>query len=78
MRLATRADHLAFAKDLGERLKLGGPFLDEAGEMCGSMLIVEADDLAAAQALSAADPYTRAGLWDRVEIRAFRGTIGKL
>ena len=40
--------------------------------MAGSLIIVEADDLAAAEAFNAADPYAKAGLFERVEIRAFR------
>jgi uncharacterized protein YciI len=59
-------------------LKLGGPFLDAEGQMCGSMLIVEAADLAAAKAFSAADPYTTAGLFESVEIRPFRVVTGAL
>jgi uncharacterized protein YciI len=46
--------------------------------MCGSMLIVEAADLAAAKAFSAADPYTTAGLFESVEIRPFRVVTGAL
>jgi uncharacterized protein YciI len=66
---------------MGEKrgmVKLAGPLLDEAGDMAGSLLIVEADDLARATALNTDDPYTKAGLWDRVEIKAFRASIGQL
>ncbi|HEX3700101.1 MAG TPA: YciI family protein [Phenylobacterium sp.] len=73
VRLAARPDHLAWVKD--QPLKFGGPFLDDAGEMAGSLMIVETPDLAAAQAFSAADPYTKAGLWGSVDIRRFRVTI---
>jgi len=72
-RLGAREDHLRWAKD--QPLKFGGPFLNEAGEMCGSMIVIEVADLAAAQAFSAADPYTKAGLWQSVDIRPFRVTI---
>ena len=74
-RLAAREDHLAWVKD--QPLKLGGPFLDAAGEMAGSLMIVEAEDLAAAQAFNAADPYTKAGLWASVDVRPFRITIDR-
>ena len=72
-RLAARQAHLAWAKD--QPLKFGGPFLNAAGDMCGSLIIIEVADLAAAQAFSAADPYTHAGLWASVDIRPFRITI---
>ena len=44
LRLSVREQHFAFAKETG-RIRLGGPFLDAKGEMCGSLMIVEAPDL---------------------------------
>ena len=76
LRMATREAHLAWAKD--KPIRLGGPFLDAQGNMAGSLLILDVEDLAAAQAFSAADPYTKAGLWRSVDIRPFRATIGQL
>jgi len=46
--------------------------------MCGSLLVIEVADLAAAQAFSAADPYAKAGLFERVEVRPFRAGFGNL
>ena len=78
LRMATREAHLAYMGRKREMVKLAGPLLDEAGDMAGSLLIVEAEDLAGATALNDEDPYTKAGLWDRVEIKAFRASIGQL
>jgi uncharacterized protein YciI len=78
VRMGAREDHLAWLKTRPGELKLGGPFLDENGDMAGSLMIVEAADLAEAQAFNAADPYTRASLWASVDIRPFRVTIGQL
>ena len=78
LRMATREAHLAYMGEKRGMVKLAGPLLDEAGDMAGSLLIVEADDLASATALNTNDPYTKAGLWDRVEIKAFRASIGQL
>jgi uncharacterized protein YciI len=36
--------------------------------MCGSLMAVECADLAAARRFSAEDPYTRAGLFARIDI----------
>jgi uncharacterized protein YciI len=44
--------------------------------MCGSLLIIEADDIAAAQALAAEDPYSKAGLFSDVRIEAWKKVIG--
>ena len=78
LRLATREAHLAYVGGFRDQMKLGGPLLDEAGEMAGSLIVVDVADLAAAQAFSASDPYTKAGLWARVDIKAFKATLGQL
>lgn len=78
LRLSVREDHLAFVRAKGAVVKLGGPFLDAAGEMAGSMLIIEAPDMAAAEAFAAEDPYGRAGLFETVTIRPYRVTVGAL
>jgi uncharacterized protein YciI len=78
LRMATRQAHLDFVASLDGAVKLGGPFLDEADGMVGSLLIVEAEDQAGAKAIAAADPYGKAGLFESVTIRPFRLTIGSL
>ena len=71
VRLATRPDHVAFLTDLNAKgtLKFAGPFLDEAGKPNGSLVVVEAADRQAAAAISAADPYAKAGLFAEVDIK---------
>jgi uncharacterized protein YciI len=78
VRMGAREAHLAYVRERAAMVKLGGPILDAAGDMAGSLMIVEADDLAAAQAFNANDPYTLAGLWQSVDIRPFRTTVGQL
>jgi uncharacterized protein len=78
LRMATRQAHFAYAGGQPGVVKLGGPFLDAAGDMAGSLIIIEAADLAAAEAFSAADPYRLAGLFERVDIRPWRATFGEL
>jgi uncharacterized protein YciI len=77
VRLAARDAHLDYVRGSG-LVKVGGPFLDADGGMAGSMLIIEAPDLAAAQAFSAADPYAKAGLFASVDVRPFKLTLGSL
>ena len=76
LRLANREAHLAYAGSFKAHIKLGGPLRNEAGEMAGSMLIMEFDDIAPARAFSADDPYVKAGLFQRVDITAFKPTLG--
>ncbi|RWP37293.1 YciI-like protein [Mesorhizobium sp.] len=79
VRLDTRPEHVAFLEVLnGEnKLAFAGPFLDADGKPNGSLVVVEAPDLEAAEALSAADPFARAGLFESVEIRQWNWTFNK-
>ncbi len=76
-RLATRPVHLDYLK-ASTGLKLAGALLGDDGNPVGSLLIVEADDLAAAQAQADNDPFTLAGVFDSVEVRAWRVAIGEV
>lgn len=71
LRLDVRPDHVAFLNGLNAEgaLKFAGPFLDDDGKPCGSLVVVEAADKQAASALAAKDPYAKAGLFEAVEIR---------
>ncbi|MTH63343.1 YciI family protein [Paracoccus sp. DK608] len=73
-RLDTRDAHLAFLK-AQPGLRMAGPLLED-GEMRGSLLIVEFDDLAAAQDWAAGDPYKAAGLFQSSEVIEWKKVIG--
>ena len=79
VRLDTRPAHIAFLDGLNAegKLALAGPFLDADGKPNGSLVVVEAPDLAGAQALSVADPYAKAGLFASVEVKAWNWTYNK-
>ena len=58
--------------DVGDFLRgTGFTILDADGKPCGSMLIIAADDIEAAKALAAQDPYAKAGLFETVEIKPY-------
>lgn len=75
IRLDTRAEHLAYIEQTGV-VEQAGPFLNEAGEMCGSLLILDVADLAAAQAWADGDPYAKADLFESVTVQAWKRVIG--
>lgn len=75
LRKRVREDHLAYIRDTGVVVE-AGPFLDSEGEMVGSLVVIEADTRAAAEEWAAGDPYARAGLFEAVEIRAWKKVIG--
>jgi uncharacterized protein YciI len=52
-----------------------GPLLDDAGEMIGSLVILEVQDMAAAQVWADNDPYAKAGLFDSVELIEWKKVI---
>lgn len=62
-RLATRPEHLEHLKRLGDKLVMAGPFLDAAGKACGSLVVIEAADREEAEAMAAADPFVRRGVF---------------
>jgi uncharacterized protein YciI len=78
LRLANREAHLAYARGFADRLKVAGPLLDEAGNLAGSLLILEAESLEDARAFNLDDPYQKAGLFASVQVTAFKATIGGL
>lgn len=76
VRMAAREGHLAYVRARLDQVKLGGPLLNDAGDMIGSMLILDMADRAAVEAFAASDPYGLAGLFERVDIQPFRVTVG--
>ena len=74
-RLETREAHLAVVKALGDRLFAAGPLFNADDEMIGSVLIIDFDSDAAAEAFCEQDPYARAGLFERVTVSRWRKTL---
>jgi hypothetical protein len=78
-RQANREAHLAYAGEHAAMIRLGGPLLGEDGQsMVGSMLVIEADDMAAAKAWAAKDPYAVNGVFERVDIRPYKAVLGTI
>lgn len=72
LRLATRGAHLAFIETYADRVVHAGPLLDADNRPCGSLLLIDVDDRAAAEGFALSDPYARAGLFESVCIRGHR------
>ena len=71
-REAKRGDHIAYRKGLGGAMALAGPLLGDDDKPVGSVVILEAEDGAAAQALAQADPYVANGVFELVSVRHYR------
>jgi uncharacterized protein YciI len=74
IRKANRDAHLAYLKATGV-VSQAGPLLDEGGEMTGSLVVLDVEDMAAAQAWASDDPYAKAGLFDSVELIPWKKVI---
>ncbi|WP_299950030.1 YciI family protein [uncultured Ruegeria sp.] len=73
-RMDNRAAHLGYIEKTGV-VSQAGPLLD-GDAMIGSLIILDVEDLAAAQAWAANDPYALAGLFDSVELIPWKKVIG--
>lgn len=74
IRKANRDAHVAYLKST-DAVEMAGPFLNENGEMCGSLIILNMS-LEEAQDWAANDPYKQADLFDSVELIAWNKVIG--
>lgn len=72
LRAATRPAHLDYVNSGAVKLIAVGPMLTEEGQPFGSLLIIETQDRDAAERFAAEDPYAKAGLFQRVEVTAWR------
>jgi uncharacterized protein len=73
-RQAARPTHLDGLKGnvAAGKLVFGGPIFDDAQKPIGSFLLADCVDRAELDALIANDPYTRANVWQRVDMKPVR------
>lgn len=60
------------------RVRYAGPLLGEDGAPCGSLVVFEAESLAAARAFAAGDPYVVQGVFASWEVWETRDVSGEL
>jgi uncharacterized protein YciI len=79
IRIDNRPAHVAYLEKLNAAgtLKAAGPFLGDDGKPFGSLLVIEAADKAAAEAILAEDPYAKAGVFGSTEINQWNWTFNK-
>lgn len=74
IRMDNRPAHLDYIERTGI-VQMAGPLLID-GLMAGSLIVLDAADLAAAKDWTADDPYARAGLFDSVSVVEWKKVIG--
>ena len=76
VRVENRPAHVEYLKTHDDKIIAAGPILAEDGEsMIGSLLIMQFDDLARAEAWTADDPYNKAGLFGSVTITPWKKVL---
>jgi uncharacterized protein YciI len=75
IRQENRPAHVDYLKSTG-CVAQAGPLLDGDGQMCGSLVILDVADMAAAQDWADNDPYAKAGLFADVQLVAWNKVIG--
>jgi uncharacterized protein len=75
LRMKIRPDHIAYLNGLESQAKFAGPFLDDEGKMCGTLVVIESENREGAEKIVANDPYVLGGLFAKVEIRAWRWAL---
>ena len=80
LREKVRSGHRAYLRqEQAARVLLAGPTFDPAGKaMNGTMLILEAESIETVERFVAGDPYARAGLFARVDIRPWSCGMGRI
>ena len=75
VRIEHYAAHKAFLSDLSMfkvTMVMSGPLVaDDGHSMIGSFMLVDAPDRACVEAFHHADPFFKAGLWEKVTVTAF-------
>ncbi len=75
IRQENRPAHVAYLK-ASACVQQAGPLLDDTGEMCGSLIVLDVADMAEAQTWVDGDPYGKAGLFEKVELIPWNRVIG--
>ena len=73
-RMAARPDHVRFAKKHFANGKniLGGALLNDNGDMCGSIMIVDFPDRVSLDEWINSDPYVTGDVWKEIEVVPFQ------
>tara|TARA_B100000029_G_scaffold141397_1_gene136574 strand:+ start:811 stop:1107 length:297 start_codon:yes stop_codon:yes gene_type:complete len=77
LRADNREIHLDYLESKGDQLRLGGRTTTSDGESAtGSILVVDVESLAEAEAFANNDPFAKAGMFKSVEIRPWACSVG--
>ena len=77
-RRRTRPTHLESIEPLVDsgNVLVGGAILNDAGDMIGSIVLVDFPDRKDVDAWLTGDPYVTGGVWQEIEVTPFRTAVG--
>lgn len=69
-RLAVRQQHIDTCMGMKKdgTMTYGVALIDEKGDMCGSMIVLDVADRAAVDAYLKDEPYVKGGVWGKIEV----------
>lgn len=74
-RLALRSTHMQYMEANKDHIFCGGPTIDPEGQPEMMLIILNASDLASAEAFIQAEPYNQSGIFKQVIIREWRQVL---
>lgn len=76
-RSTQQAAHFAHVETILDKIALAGPLRDADGQSIGSLFVLKVATAEEAEMLFRADPYFKAGVWERWEIHPFLPAAGE-
>ena len=76
IRKENRDAHLGYLSASEDTVFMAGPLLSDAGDMVGSLIILNMPDMKAAEHWAEHDPYAKAGLFSSVELIEWKKVVG--
>ena len=74
VRTTNRQAHVDYLKS-SDQISQAGPLLSQHGQMTGALIILDVGNMEEAKDWAAHDPYTKAGLFQSVELIAWNKVI---
>ena len=76
VRAANRQAHLDYIGTMKDQVFAAGPTIsDDGAQMTGSVIIMDFAGRAEAEAFTENDPYVKAGLFERIEVKAWKKVL---
>lgn len=77
VRTAKVTQHLDYLRTTG-KVKLAGPLMNEKGDMIGSLIIIEVSSRDEAEAWTRDEPFSHAGLFEKIELYPWFSVMNSL